>query len=140
VLIVACASALIMPLGLLLVAWFLGDSRARLPVPKIGVSVGEAEDKLCKLCGAPIRFAVGALAAQCGYCGGESYRVELGRRAHSVAAGEERSAALSLYDTMMSLRERRRTVLAVLLGVTLVALFVALMFAIVALLGSLFGG
>jgi hypothetical protein len=98
-------------------AFYLMESRGLIPaVPKVGRSVGEAETSACSLCGAPVAFASGQLVTGCGYCGGEIYRVALARRARAVAADEATEVAVSIYDTMVELQERRRRVLGVLIA------------------------
>ena len=98
-------------LGIALWAYasYLGGTRKRLPaIPVTGQKVGEAEVANCNLCGGGISYAAGDLAAICGYCGGETYRVQLTRRARAVAAEEKEQATLSLYDAMSELAERRQ--------------------------------
>ncbi len=90
-------------------ASYLGGTRKRLPeIPATGQKVGEAEVANCHLCGGGISYAAGDLAAICGYCGGETYRVRLTRRARAVAAEEKEQATLSLYDAMAEIVERRQ--------------------------------
>lgn len=90
-------------------AAYLSGTRKRLPlIPVVGRAVGEAEVTNCHLCGGSISYAAGDLAAICGYCGGETYRVKLARRAHAVAAEEKEKATLSLYDAMSEIVERRQ--------------------------------
>jgi ankyrin repeat protein len=90
-------------------AIYLGGTRKRLPaIPVVGQKVGEAETANCQLCGGGISYAAGDLAAICGYCGGETYRVKLARRAHATAAEEKEKATLSLYDAMAEIVERRQ--------------------------------
>ena len=90
-------------------ASYLGGTRQRLPlIPSVGQKVGEAEVANCHLCGGGISYAAGDLAAICGYCGGETYRVQLTRRARAVAAEEKEQATLSLYDAMAEIVERRQ--------------------------------
>ena len=90
-------------------ASYLAGTRKRLPViPVVGQKVGEAEVTNCHLCGGGISYAAGDLVAICGYCGGETYRVKLARRAHAVAAEEKERAALSLYDAMAEIVARRQ--------------------------------
>ena len=90
-------------------ASYLGGTRKRLPlIPVTGQKVGEAEVANCHLCGGGISYEAGDLAAICGYCGGETYRVQLTRRARAVAAEEKEQATLSLYDAMSEIVERRQ--------------------------------
>ncbi len=90
-------------------ASYLAGTRRRLPeIPAVGQKVGEAEVANCHLCGGGISYAAGDLAAICGYCGGETYRVRLTRRARAVAADEKEQATLSLYDAMAEIVERRQ--------------------------------
>lgn len=90
-------------------ASYLAGTRKRLPlIPTVGQKVGEAEVTNCHLCGGGISYAAGDLVAICGYCGGETYRVRLARRAHAVAAEEKEKAALSLYDAMAEIVARRQ--------------------------------
>lgn len=90
-------------------ASYLAGTRRRLPeIPAVGQKVGEAEVANCHLCGGVISYAAGDLAAICGYCGGETYRVRLTRRARAVAAEEKEQATLSLYDAMAEIVERRQ--------------------------------
>lgn len=90
-------------------AFYLSGTRRRLPViPDIGRKVGEAEVANCHLCGGGISYREGDLAALCGYCGGETYRVAVARRAHAVAAEEREQASVSLHDAMSEIVERRQ--------------------------------
>lgn len=90
-------------------AIYLNGTRQRLPViPVVGQQVGEAEVTGCHLCGGGISYADGDLAAICGYCGGETYRVKLARRARAVATEEKEQATLSLYDAMTEIVARRQ--------------------------------
>lgn len=105
--------ALIGGISLTIAFWtyaaYLNGTRRRLPViPVVGQKVGEAELTNCHLCGGGISYAAGDLAAICGYCGGETYRVKLARRAHRVAAEEKDQATLSLYDAMAEIVARRQ--------------------------------
>ena len=61
----------------------------------------------CRACGAPVEYRAGQLVTSCGYCGSETYRVALARRARQVAEAERAQAGLSLYDAMRSIAERR---------------------------------
>lgn len=111
-------------------AFYLNGTRKRLPViPEIGQKVGEAELANCHLCGGGIAYEAGDLAAICSYCGGETYRVRLARRAHAVAAEEKEKATLSLYDAMAEIVARRQRAFsylyktaAVVFGLTLAAI------------------
>ncbi|HEX8137780.1 MAG TPA: ankyrin repeat domain-containing protein [Pyrinomonadaceae bacterium] len=105
--------ALIGGISLTLAFWtyaaYLTGTRRRLPViPAVGQKAGEAEVTNCHLCGGSISYAAGDLAAVCGYCGGETYRVKLARRAHAIAAEEREQATLSLYDAMAEIVARRQ--------------------------------
>ena len=96
--------------------FYLLGSRDRLPVvPKVGANVGAAEQSSCSLCSAPIEFAPGQFVTPCGYCGGEMYRVALARRARQAAVDDASKVAMSIYDTMVELQERRDNVLNVVL-------------------------
>ncbi|MBV9960113.1 MAG: hypothetical protein JO360_16930, partial [Acidobacteria bacterium] len=90
-------------------AFYLSGTRQLLPViPNIGRKVGAAELANCQLCGGSISYGEGDLAALCGYCGGETYRVAVARRAHAVAAEEKEQVRVSLHDAMVEIIERRR--------------------------------
>lgn len=108
-------------------AAYLTGTRRRLPlIPVVGQKVGEAELTNCHLCGGGISYAAGELAAVCGYCGGETYRVQLARRAHAVAAEEKEQATLSLYDAMTEIVERRRQAFKNLSSAATVVFFIVL--------------
>jgi Ankyrin repeats (3 copies)/Ankyrin repeats (many copies) len=108
-------------------ASYLAGTRKRLPViPAVGKKVGEAEVTNCHLCGGGISYAAGDLVAICGYCGGETYRVRLARRAHAVAAEEKEKAALSLYDAMAEIVARRQKAFIYLYKTALVVFGIAL--------------
>ncbi|HKQ52987.1 MAG TPA: ankyrin repeat domain-containing protein [Pyrinomonadaceae bacterium] len=114
-------------------ASYLGGTRKRLPlIPVVGQKVGEAEVTNCHLCGGGISYAAGDLAAICGYCGGETYRVQLTRRARAVAAAEKEQAALSLYDAMAEIVERRQRAFRYLYKTALVVFGLALVILIYA--------
>lgn len=116
-------------------AAYLGGTRKRLPaIPVIGQKVGEAEVTNCHLCGGGISYAAGDLAAICGYCGGETYRVQIARRAHAVAAEEKEKATLSLYDAMSEISARRQKAFKNLTTATKVvsAIIVAILFFFIA--------
>ncbi len=102
-------SGITFSLALLAYALYLYNERDLLPaLPVIGREVGESEIIGCRLCAAPVSFAPNELSSCCRYCGSENYRVARARRARHVAAAEESSAAISLYDAMVGLQERRR--------------------------------
>jgi Ankyrin repeats (3 copies) len=90
-------------------AFYLSGTRKRLPlIPSTSRKVGEAQFGNCHLCGGSIFYSEGDLAAVCGYCGGETYRVAVARRAHAVAAEEKEQVSISLHDAMAEIAERRR--------------------------------
>jgi predicted RNA-binding Zn-ribbon protein involved in translation (DUF1610 family) len=108
-------------------AAYLNGTRQRLPlIPVTGQKVGEAEVTNCHLCGGGISYAAGDLAAVCGYCGGETYRVKLARRAHAVAAEEKEQATLSLYDAMAEIVTRRQQAFKNLSSAATVVFFIVL--------------
>ena len=108
-------------------AAYLNGTRRRLPlIPVVGQKVGEAELTNCHLCGGGISYAAGDLAAVCGYCGGETYRVKLARRARAVAAEEKEQATLSLYDAMAEIVARRRQAFKNLSSAATVVFFIVL--------------
>jgi len=108
-------------------ASYLGGTRQRLPaIPATGQKVGAAEVTNCRLCGGGISYEAGDLAAICGYCGGETYRVRLTRRARAVAAEEKEQATLSLYDAMSEIVERRQKAFKYLYKTALVVFSLAL--------------
>jgi hypothetical protein len=80
------------------------------PLPTIGQEVAQAETTGCRQCGAALTFAAQALVSCCLYCGSETYRVALARRSRKVAAKEEASTAVSIYDAIVQLEERRKGV------------------------------
>ena len=105
--------ALLGGISLVIAFWayaiYLSGTRRRLPlIPDVGQKVGEAETANCHLCGGGINYAEGDLAALCGYCGGETYRVRVARRAHAQAAEEREQATVSLYDAMSEIVARRQ--------------------------------
>ncbi|MBD0326776.1 MAG: ankyrin repeat domain-containing protein, partial [Pyrinomonadaceae bacterium] len=90
-------------------AFYLNGTRKRLPqIPNVGEKVGAAEVASCHLCGGGIKYEEGDLAALCGYCGGETYRVAVARSARLKAAEEKEQAAVSLYDAMSEIVARRQ--------------------------------
>ena len=105
----AVLGGLSLALALWTYAAYLSGTRQRLSmIPAVGQKVGEAEVTNCHLCGGGISYAAGDLVAICGYCGGETYRVRLARRARAVAAEEKEKVALSLYDAMAEIVARRQ--------------------------------
>lgn len=123
----AVLGGLSLALALWAYASYLAGTRKRLPlIPVVGQKVGEAEVTNCHLCGGGISYAAGDLVAICGYCGGETYRVRLARRAHAVAAEEKEKAALSLYDAMAEIVERRRKAFIYLYKTAIVVFAIAL--------------
>lgn len=123
--------ALIGGISLTLAFWtyaaYLNGTRRRLPlIPVVGQKVGEAELTNCHLCGGGISYAAGDLAAVCGYCGGETYRVKLARRAHAVAAEEKEQATVSLYDAMTEIVARRQQAFKNLSSAATVVFFIVL--------------
>ena len=138
-------SGITFSLSLLAYSFYLYNERDLIPaLPVIGKEVGESEIVGCRLCAAPVSFAPNELSACCSYCGSENYRVALARRARKVAAEEESSAAVSLYDAMVGLQERRRntyamvaligTLLLLTIAITAVAIIVIIVLAALALL------
>lgn len=115
-------------------ASYLSGTRRRLPViPNVGQKIGAAEVASCHLCGGGIAYAEGDLATLCSYCGGETYRVAIARRAHAVAAEEKVQATISLHDAMAEIFERRRRAFkylmyasAIVFGLTFSVLIIAL--------------
>lgn len=104
----ALVSAAGLPVFSVSYASYLGDVRKRLPIiPTIGAEVASAAVVDCRSCGAPVEFDAGQLVTSCGYCGGETYRVALARRARQVAEKERTEASLSLYRAMREVAERR---------------------------------
>ncbi|MBA3460305.1 MAG: ankyrin repeat domain-containing protein [Deltaproteobacteria bacterium] len=90
-------------------ASYLTTTRRRLPViPTIGAHVAKPETTECPTCGGAISYEGGQLVTSCGYCGTETYRVELARRSRDVARADHAKAALSLHDAMVEVSKRRR--------------------------------
>jgi hypothetical protein len=100
--------AALLALSLFIYGWYLSYERRALPEVEGEANLAEAEVRDCTLCGAPLRFAAGDLAAQCSYCGGEVYRVGLAKSVRAEAAKHEARAALSIHDAMAEARARRR--------------------------------
>jgi Zn finger protein HypA/HybF involved in hydrogenase expression len=124
------------PIALCGYALYLLVVRNRLPaMPVIGKNVGEAETANCPNCGAIVEMKPGDLVGVCGYCGGETYRVALARRARGIATSEKDDATLSLYQAMVDVYELRKNaamavpMAMVVIGIGLVVLLrVALLF------------
>lgn len=113
-------------------AFYLTGTRKRLPVmPAVSQHVGEAELASCQLCGGGIEYAAGDLVSLCGYCGGETYRVRLARRARDVAAEEGEQARLSLYDAMAELSARRQKAFKYLSSAATTIFFIAVAIAVI---------
>jgi ankyrin repeat protein len=104
-------SGLTLSAGLFFYSFYLISSRRLLPpLPIIGQEVAQAETAGCRQCGAALMFAAHELVSCCLYCGSETYRVALARRSRKVAATEEASTAISVYDAIVELEERRKGV------------------------------
>jgi ankyrin repeat protein/Zn finger protein HypA/HybF involved in hydrogenase expression len=104
-------SGLSLSAGLFFYSFYLITSRRLLPpLPTIGQEVAQAETTGCRQCGAALTFAAHELVSCCLYCGSETYRVALARRSRKVAAKEEASTAISIYDAIVQLEERRKGV------------------------------
>lgn len=112
-------------------AFYLNGTRKRLPVMPAVSHVGEAELANCQLCGGGIEYKAGDLVTLCGYCGGETYRVQLTRRARQQAAQEKEEARLSLYDAMVEISERRQRAFKYLTRAATAIFFIALSIAII---------
>jgi ankyrin repeat protein len=121
--------------GLFFYSFYLISSRRLLPpLPTIGQQVAHAESVGCRQCGAALRFAANELVSCCIYCGSETYRVALARRSRKVAASEEASTAISIYEAIVELEERRKGIfIAIAVIGTALLLFSAAAIAIVAL-------
>jgi predicted RNA-binding Zn-ribbon protein involved in translation (DUF1610 family) len=74
----------------------------RQALPTIGRSekTGEAETAECSSCGGSVAYEKGDLATICGYCGVETYRVEVAWRERKLAEQSRRVATLSLVEAM----------------------------------------
>jgi ankyrin repeat protein/Zn finger protein HypA/HybF involved in hydrogenase expression len=102
-------SGLTLSVGLFVYGLYLTATRALIPpLPAIGKAIGKEEIADCRQCGAAVAFAANELVSACSYCGSEAYRVALARRARITAAEEEASTAVSVYDAMVELEERRK--------------------------------
>jgi ankyrin repeat protein/Zn finger protein HypA/HybF involved in hydrogenase expression len=107
-------------------ATYLTGVRAAIPVPdaKVRTMIGRAEQVACPLCAGPVAFERGELVTQCGYCGGETYRARVGRRARRRATHEAGKAMTSVYEAMRALQEAQQMALWAILLVPFVALVV----------------
>lgn len=98
------------PIACWIYALYLWSVREKIPAaPMMGKEIGEAGTIQCRNCGGMLEFRPGDLVGVCGYCGGETYRVALARRARTAAMGENDDATLSLYNAMMEVYELRAT-------------------------------
>jgi ankyrin repeat protein len=129
-------SGLTLSAGLFFYTFYLMSSRSLLPpLPKIGQEAAHAESVGCRQCGAALIFAANELVSCCIYCGSETYRVALARRSRKVAAQEEASTAISIYDAVVQLEERRKGIfIAIAVIGTALLLFSAAAIAITALI------
>jgi ankyrin repeat protein len=127
--------------GLYFYSFYLITSRRLLPpLPTIGEQAAHPESAGCRQCGAALTFAADELAACCIYCGSETYRVALARRSRKVAAGEEASTAVSLYDAVVELEQRRKGIfIAIAVIGTALLLFSAAAIALAALIAVVVG-
>jgi ankyrin repeat protein len=121
--------------GLFFYSFYLISSRRLLPpLPTIGQEAAHAESVGCRQCGAALTFAANELVSCCIYCGSETYRVALARRTRKVAASEEASTAISIYEAIVELEERRKGIfIAIAVIGTALLLFSAAAIAIAAL-------
>lgn len=118
-------------------AIYLAVVRSELPTPPVAVKGMEKDEDIgCANCGGMVEIGAGHIVGICGYCGSETYRVALARKARAAAAEEKDDAALSLYTAMVRIYEMRENaalavpIAIVVLGIVLVVLLrVALMFA-----------
>jgi len=90
-------------------AVFIGGNNKRLPV--IGKKIGNGEKTNCHLCGGAIEYHAGDLVTACGYCGCETYRVALTRKASLIATKEKEDVEVSIYDSMCEISKRREEML-----------------------------
>jgi Zn finger protein HypA/HybF involved in hydrogenase expression len=89
-------------------ALYLAAVRSRLPAPPAAAkAVGGEEDVDCSNCGGMVEIGAGHIVGICGYCGSETYRVALARRARKAAAEEKDAATGSLYAAMFRIYEMR---------------------------------
>jgi len=98
------------PIACWIYALYLLSVREKIPAaPVVGREIGEAGTTQCRNCAGMLEFRPGDLVGVCGYCGGETYRVALARRARTAATGEKDDATLSLYNAMVEVYELRAT-------------------------------
>jgi Zn finger protein HypA/HybF involved in hydrogenase expression len=117
-------------------AIYLAVVRSELPAaPAAAKAVGGEEDMECANCGGMVEIGAGHVVGICGYCGSETYRVALARKARAAAAEQKDVAATSLYTAMVRIYEMRENaalavpIAIVVIGMCLVFLLrVALMF------------
>lgn len=87
------------------------------PLPKIGKEIGEAETISCQTCGADTVCQPNHLVAICNYCGTENFRAAIAKTARKQAAEEESGTAMSLYDSVVALQERKQLAYQTIAGV-----------------------
>lgn len=87
-------------------AGMLTQVRQGLPVIGTDEKIGEAETAACSTCGGSIAYERGDLATICGYCGVETYRVEVAWQARKTAKQTRQAAGSSLVEAMQVSKEK----------------------------------